>query len=65
MELEEVRDAAKHLTIHRRTLATKNCLIQNVSTVAVENLLILPKLEEFLKYSLLLSFIYSLMFLFC
>ena len=60
----ETRNDAKHLTIHRRTLTTKNCLIQNVSTVAIENLLILPKLDEFLKCSLLFSFIYSLMFLF-
>lgn len=42
----------------------KNCLIQKVNTVEIENLLILPKLEEFLKCSLLLLFIYSLIFLF-
>lgn len=64
MELEEVRDTAKHLTIHRRTLTRKNRLIQNVNTVDVETLLILSKLEEFFKCSLLLSFIYSLTFLF-
>ena len=64
MELEEARDAAKHLTIQRRTLTMKNCLIQKVNTVEIENLLILPKLEEFLKCSLLLLFIYSLIFLF-
>lgn len=62
--VEEVRDAAKHLTIQRRTLTVKNGLIQKVNTVEIENLLILPKLEEFLKCSLLLLFIYSLMFLF-
>ena len=42
MELEEVRDTAKHLTIHERTLTRKNCLIQNVNTVDIETLFILP-----------------------